>query len=141
MNPPPSEAPEPSEMPLKAKFIGVKLETWDCISAGISFLCLVVILVFLINSKYGDNMGRHRVDINREMLMYSNNATFVKHMRFMQKGYTDYCREVMPKYVQPDWEQDDKLFSGFASPVAIHTTSIELWGFIIWIFVWSFIFQ
>ena len=93
VNPPPSEAPEPSEMPLKAKFIGVKLETWDCISAGISFLCLVVILVFLINSKYGDNMGRHRVDINREMLMYSNNATFVKHMRFMQRGYTDYCRE------------------------------------------------
>ena len=112
------------------------LKTWDCISAGLSLVCLVVISSFALGGE-----GKHNVDINREMLMYSNKTAIIQHMRFMQRGYQDYCSSVKPKYVQADWQQNNETGLVVASPVSMHATSIELWGFAIWIFFWSFIFQ
>ena len=95
----------------KPKFVGVTLQTWDRLSSGLSFICLVLTGIFWRIGK-----GKHKVDINREMLMYSNKSTFIEHMRFMQRGYKDYCPGVMPKYVQPDWKQDSLTTKTHSTP-------------------------
>ena len=115
------------------------------LSSFSSFGCLAVAGFFLLLDKHPAY-----AKITREILLYSQEPTFVLHQRFMQQGYDNACQAYTPQYLQPDWKkndvkmtwEEDEDFEGVASVTTVFTKGrVNLWWVLIFIYLFAASFQ
>lgn len=107
----------------------------DLCSAVVSFGCFVTSLVMAWSGNENPHVG-----LNREMLLYSQQTNVTAGIRILQSTYNAYCSKYPMRQYQPTWFSE-KNFTGVAISTNVHAGDVALWPLVIWVYIWSTIFQ
>jgi hypothetical protein len=114
------------------------------ISSWLSLLCCFAASIIMFLNLVDITNYAAFARITKEIVLYSQEPTFVLHQRFMQQGYTDTnCEAFSPQYLQPNWKNNDDVpFAGVASVTTVYAKAqVNLWHVVFFIYLFAAGFQ
>ena len=115
----------------------ISISKLDLFSAVISFGCLCTSIVL-----WWSGSENPATNVNRELLTYSRQDATVQSMRYFHSTMNSYCSTYTMQLLQPSWGVlNDNEYDGVSMMTHIDAGKLYLWPIVIWVYLWSCIFQ